>query len=88
MSRVIIRDNQPSKTIVEKVSLTRQALKDFQNSDSQYKLEPYDNVFVRYVPEFELQQNVTIIGEVKLPKSGRTDRRSISGSSYYQQNGR
>ena len=67
VSRVIIRDNQPSKTIVEKVSLTRQALKDFQNSDSQYKLEPYDNVFVRYVPEFELQQNVTIIGEVKLP---------------------
>ncbi|MFT6807555.1 MAG: protein involved in polysaccharide export with SLBB domain [Saprospiraceae bacterium] len=67
VSRVIINDNQRSKTIVEKVALTRDELSRFQNTGGQYRLEPYDNVFVRYVPEFELQQNVTIIGEVKLP---------------------
>jgi protein involved in polysaccharide export with SLBB domain len=32
-----------------------------------FPLEPFDNIFVRYVPEFELQQNVTIEGEVTLP---------------------
>jgi len=67
VSRVIIRDNQPSKTIVEKVSLTREELTDFRNEEGQYRLEPYDNVFVRYVAEFELQQNVILLGEVKLP---------------------
>lgn len=67
VSRVIIRDNQPSKTIVEKVSLPRQELKNFSANGGEFILEPYDHVFVRYVPEFELQQNVTIVGEVRLP---------------------
>ena len=31
------------------------------------KLQPYDQVYVRAIPEFELQQTVTISGEVRYP---------------------
>ena len=67
ISRVIITDNEPTRTVVEKVSLTREDSKNFASGISIYELEPFDNVFVRYVSQFELQQNVTIIGEVALP---------------------
>jgi polysaccharide biosynthesis/export protein len=32
-----------------------------------FKLNPYDQVFVRMVPDFELPKNLTITGEVKYP---------------------
>lgn len=32
-----------------------------------FKLKPFDQIFVRLVPEFELQRNVLISGEVKYP---------------------
>ena len=67
ISRVIIRDNEPTRTMVEKVSLSRVEAKNFASGVSIYDLEPFDNVFVRYVSQFELQQNVTITGEVALP---------------------
>ncbi len=67
ISRVIIKDNQPTKTIVKRVSLSRDELVDFTDSDGMFQIEPYDNIFVRYVPEFELQQNIAIEGEVKIP---------------------
>lgn len=67
ISRVIIKDNQPTKTIVEKVSLNRNDITDFSSNEGLYELEPYDNIFVRYVPQFELQQNIMIEGEVNLP---------------------
>lgn len=66
VSRVIIRDNLPTKTIVERVSIDRSNYLN-NKSEGAFVLEPYDNVFVRYVPEFELQQNVTIVGEVIFP---------------------
>lgn len=65
ISRVIIEDNQPTKTIIKHVSLDRNDLNSTASDD--FVLEPYDNVFVRYVPSFELQQNVYIKGEVTLP---------------------
>jgi hypothetical protein len=37
------------------------------NSEGQYILKPYDQVYVRTVPEFEMQQNVSIAGAVKFP---------------------
>ena len=36
-------------------------------SDNSVKLRPYDHVYVRTIPEFSLQQTVTITGEVKYP---------------------
>lgn len=67
VSRVIIKDNQPTKTVVEKISLSREGLTDFASAEGTYELEPFDNIFVRYVPEFELQRNITIKGEIVLP---------------------
>lgn len=37
--------------------------------DGEFYLNPYDIVDVRYTPDFELQQNVVIKGEVKYPGS-------------------
>ena len=67
ISRVVIKDNQPTKTTVQTTSISREDLTRFGDNEEYFELEPFDNVFVRYVPEFELQQNVTIEGEVTLP---------------------
>lgn len=32
-----------------------------------FLLEPYDNVFVRWIPNYELQRNVSVVGEVRFP---------------------
>ena len=32
-----------------------------------FLLEPYDNVFVRWIPNYELQRNVAVTGEVRFP---------------------
>jgi len=67
ISRVIIEDNEPTRTTIKKVSLTRAQAKDFSAGVSDVQLEPLDIVRVRYVPQFELQQNIIIAGEVTLP---------------------
>lgn len=67
VSRVIVQDNQRTQTIVNTVTLHREQLTDFGNREGLFELQPYDNIFVRFVPEFELQQNVRVDGEVILP---------------------
>ena len=67
VSRVIIEDNQRTQTIIKTVTLNRDQLTDFGNKEGLFELQPYDNIFVRFVPEFELQQNVLVNGEVTLP---------------------
>jgi len=65
VSRVIIRDNQATQTVIETTSVNRDELQLSHESD--FALEPFDNIFVRYVPKFELQQNVYVQGEVVNP---------------------
>jgi protein involved in polysaccharide export with SLBB domain len=67
IARVIIEDNKPTRTIVKKVSMTREELYNSTFTNEEIKLAPHDQIFVRYVPEFELQQNVMIEGEVTNP---------------------
>ena len=67
VSRVIIEDNQRTQTIIKTVTLNRDQLTDFGNKEGLFELRPFDNIFVRFVPEFELQQNVRVDGEVILP---------------------
>ncbi|MEL6390317.1 MAG: SLBB domain-containing protein, partial [Bacteroidota bacterium] len=67
ISRVVIKDNEPTRTIINKVSVDRDAFKNIATPAEDIALEPYDNIFVRYVPQFELQQNVIVTGEVVLP---------------------
>ncbi len=66
VSRIEIQNNKPTKVIVGKINIDKNSLMTDDKSN-QYKLEPYDNVFIRYVPEFELQKVVTISGEVRYP---------------------
>lgn len=66
VSRIIIQNNNPTKIIVSKINMDKDIMSDKNNLES-FILEPYDNVFVRYVPEFEMQKLVNLTGEVKYP---------------------
>ena len=66
ISRMIIEDNQPTQTKIANISTDR----DYNIIDSDspdFKLQPFDQVFVRFVPEFELQKTINISGEVRFP---------------------
>ncbi len=65
ISRVIIKNNEPTRTVVANVEMDR----DFNvlNADGDYFLEPYDNIAVRYIKEFKLQRRVFLDGEVAYP---------------------
>ena len=69
VSRILVTDNQPTKTIIHRLSMERTNL--FQDNAhdpaANFVLEPYDNIFVRFVPEFRLQSTVYIEGEVINP---------------------
>lgn len=60
--RMIINENQPTRSIVATVAVDKDL-----GMSSDFKLEPYDRIVVRSVPEFELQKFVQIEGEVKYP---------------------
>ena len=66
ISRIIIEDNKPTKINVAKVSMDRDLFTESDNLAS-FILETYDMVMVRYIPEFEMQNMVTINGEVSYP---------------------
>ena len=62
--RMVINENESTKSIVATVAVDENL-----EMSSAFKLEPFDQIVVRSVPEFELQQFVTIEGEVKYPGS-------------------
>ena len=56
----------PVRNVIDKFSVDYR----FLNNDNPAKLmelQPYDQIFVRSIPDFEIPKNVTINGEVKLP---------------------
>jgi len=61
ISRIIIKENKPTKVVVAKLDLS-----DIKTSES-YKLEPYDVVIIRNIPEFEMQERINLTGQVKYP---------------------
>lgn len=61
--RVEILNDQPTKTVVATLNINE----DFSVSGSNFQLEPFDQIIVRSVPDFELQQIVTINGEIRYP---------------------
>lgn len=66
ISRLEFRENNPTKTVIARLNIERDFLfKD--GTDSNFKLQPFDNIYVRFVPEFEIQQEVFINGEVIYP---------------------
>jgi polysaccharide biosynthesis/export protein len=59
-------DGQDVRVIVEKIKLSANNF-NLTETEAQLILQPFDQIFVRAVPNFELQQNVTLRGEVKYP---------------------
>lgn len=59
-------DGQDVRVIIESIKLSSNT-SFLSDEDARLKLQPFDQIFVRRVPNFELQQNITIRGEVKYP---------------------
>lgn len=57
--------NDPTRVIIDKFNVSRNLSTTDPNLN--YPLLPYDNIFVRTIPNFNLQQNIRIVGEVKYP---------------------
>ncbi|NNE27465.1 MAG: hypothetical protein HKN09_11540, partial [Saprospiraceae bacterium] len=57
---------EPTRTIVDKLQLDR-SFNVLNGSEASFILEPYDNVAVRFVNDFQLQNRVFLTGEVKYP---------------------
>ena len=64
--RLSIDENQPTRTLMETISLDRNGLL-AGDAGSNFELAPFDQVVVRAVPEFEFQRSVRIEGEVRYP---------------------
>ena len=68
ISRVIRDENKPTRIVVALLEID----KDFKvlttgTANGEYKLEPFDNVAVRFIKDFELQERVFLTGEVEVP---------------------
>ncbi len=65
ISRLVIENNEPTKTLVANLTINR----DLEEGDENlaFELMPYDEIMVRFVPDFELQKIVTLEGEVRFP---------------------
>jgi protein involved in polysaccharide export with SLBB domain len=63
--RVLIQENQPTKTIVSSIGFDRNFNQI--SGDSNFELQPYDLIVVRTVPDFSLQKVVNLTGQVIYP---------------------
>ncbi|MDH3648483.1 MAG: SLBB domain-containing protein [Saprospiraceae bacterium] len=64
VSRIVIEQNEPTATIIATLALDEDLSP---IDDPGFSLQPYDQVFVRTVPEFEFQKTVYLSGEVRFP---------------------
>ncbi len=69
VSRVVIQNNEPTKTVVANLEVDRNSFDvlSLGTGDGKYILEPFDNIAVRYNKDFDLQQRVFLKGEVEVP---------------------
>jgi len=64
ISRVSIDEDQSTSTTL----ITLEVNEDLEIADgTPFQLEPFDHIYVRNAPEFELQRNININGEVQFP---------------------
>ncbi len=64
VSRLLIEQNEPTRSVVATLQIDENLMP---TDDPDFALQPYDQVFVRTVPEFEFQKTVVIDGEVRFP---------------------
>ncbi|MFN0275504.1 MAG: SLBB domain-containing protein [Chitinophagales bacterium] len=70
ISRIInlgeaIQDPQPTRVVIESIQIGKNL--EIPDASEQFILQPYDIIYVRSTPEFEIQRNITIQGEVLYP---------------------
>jgi len=65
ISRIEIDEEKKTQVNIATVRVDRRLVLEGQQGD--FKIKPYDQVFVRQAPEFELQQNIRLGGEVVYP---------------------
>jgi protein involved in polysaccharide export with SLBB domain len=63
VSRVVIKNNEPTRIVVNTLTVDE----NFETQGGNYKLEPFDQIMVRSVPEFEFQKTIILNGEVMYP---------------------
>jgi protein involved in polysaccharide export with SLBB domain len=63
--RVVLDENKPTKTVVLNLTLNRDVT--LNDQQGQYVLKPFDQIQVRTVPDFKMQENITVEGEVQYP---------------------
>jgi len=62
--RINFTDNKKSRALIARLKIEDDQLS---GGDGKFALQPFDQVYVRYAPEFELQRNIYIDGEVRYP---------------------
>ncbi len=64
ISRISLNGNQDATTDV----ITVEVNEDFElTNGNDFQLQPFDQIYIRRAPEFELQRNISLNGEVKYP---------------------
>lgn len=58
-------NSNTSRVIIERINVPKDLM--LEDNQMNLKLQPFDQIFIRKVPDFELQRNMKIIGEVKYP---------------------
>lgn len=58
-------ENEPTRVVIESISVDKNL--EIADAAENFPIQPYDMVFVRSTPEFELQKNITLQGEVTYP---------------------
>lgn len=57
--------NEPTRVVIETIDVNKSL--EIADASENFVLQPYDMVFVRTIPEFEFQKNITLEGEVVYP---------------------
>lgn len=67
VSRLNIDQNKKTEVVIATVGVDRNLV--LEGKEAEFKIAPYDQIFVREAPEFEVQQNIRLMGEVVYPGS-------------------
>ena len=65
ISRIEINEDKKTAVSIATVRVDRRLI--LEGEQGGFKIKPYDQIFVRNAPEFELQQNISLDGEVAYP---------------------
>lgn len=63
--RVLLKENEPAETVIAQIGMDENF--NIIGGDKTLELFPFDKIVVREVPHFELQQMITLRGEVNYP---------------------